>query len=109
MGGSGSLGQFQQQVLYALIRAGDDAYGKRIWDELEARTGNSIAVGAVYATLDRLERKGFVSSRVGDPTPERGGRAKRYFSLTGAGAAALQQTERALLRLRGVTSEGFQL
>ena len=95
-----SLGQFQQQLLYALLRLGDRAYGMRIWQELEERTKSPVAIGAVYATLERLERKGFVSSRLGDPTPRRGGRAKRYYSLTGAGAAALQQSERAIASLQ---------
>jgi DNA-binding PadR family transcriptional regulator len=100
MGSKSGLGPFQQQLLYVLLRLGEQAYGKSIWEELEKRTGHSVAIGAVYSSLERLERKGFVSSRVGDPTPERGGRAKRYYSITGAGARALQESERVLTSLR---------
>jgi DNA-binding PadR family transcriptional regulator len=89
------LGPFQQQLLYVVLHLGEKAYGMRIWQELEERTGEAVIVGGVYTSLERLERKGFVSSRLGDPTPERGGRAKRYYSITGAGARALQESERA--------------
>jgi len=95
-----ALGQFQQQTLYALLRLGDKAYGMRIWEELEERTEGSVAVGAVYATLERLQNKGYVSSHLGEPTPERGGRAKRYYTITGTGARALQETEQAFVNLR---------
>ena len=94
------LGPFQQQMLYALLRLGEKAYGMRIWQELEERTGDRVTVGAVYATLERLERKGLVSSRLAEPTPERGGRAKRYYSITGVGVRALQDSERAFANLR---------
>jgi DNA-binding PadR family transcriptional regulator len=86
MGRGTALGPFQQHVLYVLLRLGEKAYGMTIWRELQSRTGEAKSIGAVYSTLKRLERKGFVSSWVGDPTPERGGRAKRYYSITGAGA-----------------------
>ena len=100
MGSGAALGPFQQQVLYVLLRLGEKAYGMTIWRELEERTGNPVTVGAVYATLERLERKGFVSSRMGDPSPERGGRARRYYSITGVGASALQESERVVAKLR---------
>src|SRR5437899_567720 len=87
-------------MLYALLRLGEKAYGMRVWRELEERTGDPVTVGAVYATLERLERKGLVSSRLGDPTPERGGRAKRYYSITGAGATALQESARVVRNLQ---------
>jgi DNA-binding PadR family transcriptional regulator len=100
-----ALGPFQQQVLYVLLRLGEKAYGTSIWQELEERTGEAKTIGAVYSTLERLERRGFVSSRMGDPTPERGGRAKRYYSITGAGASALQESERVVRSLQGLVPE----
>ena len=100
MGTGTALGPFQQQVLYVLLHLGEKAYGMSIWQELEDRTGEAKTIGAVYSTLERLERRGFVSSRLGDPTPERGGRAKRYYSITGAGASALQASERVVRNLQ---------
>ena len=100
MGSGTALGPFQQQVLYVLLHLGEKAYGMSIWQELEERTGEAKTIGAVYSTLERLERRGFVSSRMGDPTPERGGRAKRYYSITGAGEQALRESERVLTCLR---------
>jgi DNA-binding PadR family transcriptional regulator len=102
MGSGTALGPFQQQVLYVLLRLGEQAYGMSIWQELEERTGASVAIGAVYSTLERLERKGFVASRMGASTPERGGRAKRYFSITGTGASALQESARVVADLRNL-------
>jgi DNA-binding PadR family transcriptional regulator len=86
------LGEFEQHVLAALLRLRDNAYGVTIRREIAERTGRDVAIGAVYATLDRLERKGFVSSRAGEPTPERGGRAKRYFKIEGPGVSALDES-----------------
>jgi DNA-binding PadR family transcriptional regulator len=86
------LGEFELIVMLAVLRLKDDAYGKRIWDEIEKRTGRSVIIAAVYAALERLERKGYVSSWVGDPTPVRGGRAKRYFVIEDAGLAAVRQS-----------------
>jgi len=83
------LGEFEQLVLLALARLGDDGYGVAVRQEILRRTGQDVATGSVYAALDRMERKGFVTSRLGQPTRERGGRAKRYFHLTEAGALAL--------------------
>ena len=80
------LGEFEQMVMLAVARLGDGAYGMAILDEIHARTGADAAVASVYAALDRLERRGYVTSSVGAPTPERGGRAKRYFALEPAGA-----------------------
>lgn len=93
---SSFLGDFEHLVLLALLRLGDDAYGTTIRRELEARTRRSVSVGALYTALTRLEQKGFVRSRLADPTPERGGRAKRYFVITAAGRGALEHS-RALL------------
>lgn len=104
MAKGGSLGEFEQMVLLALVRLGDDGYGLRVRQEIEDRTGRGASIGAVYATLDRLEVKGYVSSRVADPTAERGGRAKRFFKLEAEGLAALRQTQEALRRM----SEGIE-
>src|SRR5438034_6052298 len=79
------LGNFELMVMLALIRLGDNAYGVPISEELEKRTGRDVAIGSVYAALERLEDKGFVASELGEATPERGGRAKRYFHVTGRG------------------------
>lgn len=88
------LGEFQQHVMWAVIRLGEDAYGMRVRRALEKVTGDPVSIGAVYATLDRLEDKGFVTSKFGQPLPERGGRARRYFEVTSAGAAAVQESRR---------------
>src|SRR5262249_60708788 len=76
-----NLGEFEQMVLLALVRLGPDAYGATIRREIEARTGRELAISAVYVTLDRLETKGLVKSRVGDPSPTRGGRRRQAFRL----------------------------
>jgi PadR family transcriptional regulator, regulatory protein PadR len=89
-----TLGEFEQLVLLALVRLGDEAYGATIRREIEDRTGRELAVSAVYTTLDRLEVKGLVRSWLGDPTPERGGRRRKHVALEPAGAQALQQAYR---------------
>jgi DNA-binding PadR family transcriptional regulator len=99
MARSNHLGELQYLVLLSLVRLRDDAYGMRIRQDLEERGQRQVAIGAVYATLDRLERKGFVSSRLGDPTPERGGRAKRFFSITASGVEALHDYAATLQRM----------
>ena len=86
------LGEFELIVMLAIHRLGPDAYGMRIWEEIEARTGRKSLIAAVYAALERLERKRYVSSWVGDPTPVRGGRAKRFFRIENPGYAALERT-----------------
>jgi DNA-binding PadR family transcriptional regulator len=86
------LGEFEQFVLAALLRLRDNAYGVTIRREIAERTDRDVAIGAVYSTLDRLERKGFVSSRAGEATPERGGRAKRYFQVEAPGVSALNES-----------------
>ena len=78
---------------------GDNAYGVPVSQELLNLAGREVALGSIYAALDRLEQKGFVTSLLGDPTPERGGRAKRYFRVTPAGLRALKMTRAALTRL----------
>ncbi|MEZ5402112.1 MAG: helix-turn-helix transcriptional regulator [Bryobacteraceae bacterium] len=86
------LGEFEQIVLLAVARLRDDAYGAAVKREIESRTGRAVTIGALYATLDRLEAKRYVHSWFGDPTPERGGRAKRHFELRPAGAEALARS-----------------
>ena len=89
------LGEFEQAVLFAIAQI-DDAYGATIRDEIERRTGRDVSAGAVYTTLDRLERRGLVSSWWGEPTPERGGKRKRHYSLQPAGREALERSWRAM-------------
>ncbi len=93
------LTDFELMILLAILRAGDDAYGVRIAEEIEHTAGRSVVMGAVYAALERLERNRLVSSLVGDPTPERGGRAKRFFQITPRGLRAVKQTQDALVAL----------
>src|SRR5688572_7599385 len=90
------LGEFEQIVLLAILRLGDDAYGVPIRMEIEERTGRALTIGALYRTLDRLEEKGFVSSSFSDPTPERGGRSKRYFKVKPLGLRTLRASRVAL-------------
>lgn len=93
------LGEFETLVLMAVLRLGDEAYGMRIHDELENRAGRRCSHGALYTTLDRLEQKEYVSSSVGEPTAERGGRAKKYFKVENLGRVALRQSYRATQRM----------
>ncbi len=94
------LNSFELMVLLAIIRLGEDsAYGVTISRELEDTTGREALLGSVYNALDRLEDKGRVSSRLGDPTPERGGRAKRYFRVTSKGVQEVNTTRKALTAL----------
>ncbi|HJR64251.1 MAG TPA: helix-turn-helix transcriptional regulator [Gemmatimonadaceae bacterium] len=90
------LGEFEQLVLLAVARLGGDGYGMSVRREIERRTGRAVSIGAVYATLDRLENKGYVASRTGAPTAERGGRAKRHFTVQPGGMRALRRTRRIL-------------
>lgn len=90
------LGQHELIVMLAVLRLGREAYGVPIATEIAQRTGREILQGSVYAILERLEAKGLVSSRLGDATPQRGGRAKRYFTLTGEGARQVREAQRAL-------------
>jgi PadR family transcriptional regulator PadR len=93
------LGEFEQVVLLAILRAGDNAYGVTIRAEIAACTDRDPSPGALYTTLDRLEDKGMVASRMGDPTPQRGGRAKRYFTVTASGMEAVARAQRSYRRL----------
>ena len=93
------LGSFEQLLLLALLRLGDDAYGVPIRDEIEERTGRVISPGAIYTALDRLETRGLVRSRLGDPTPERGGKRKRHYRLTARGASAVADAHARLAQM----------
>jgi DNA-binding PadR family transcriptional regulator len=93
------IGSFELMVMLALIRLGEAAYGVPISHEIEEKGGREVAIGSVYAALERLEGKGFVSSSLGEPTPERGGRAKTYFRVTPRGLRAVRETQRALKNL----------
>jgi PadR family transcriptional regulator PadR len=90
------LGEFEHLVLLAVLRLSGSAYGMSVRREIANRTGRDVSIGAVYATLDRLSTKGLVTSAMSDPTPERGGRAKRSFRLTGAGVNAVNRTRQDL-------------
>ena len=90
--GRNFLGEFEQIVMLAMARAGDDAYAVSIHDEILATTGRSVSIPAVYVTLARLEKKGLARSWMGEPSPTPGGRAKRYFALSAKGREALEQS-----------------
>jgi PadR family transcriptional regulator len=94
------LGEFEELMLLAILRLRDNAYGMTIRQTVEEATGRSTSIGQIYTTLERLEQKGFVSSRQGEATPERGGRAKKYFKVEGTGAQALNDAQRARDLLR---------
>jgi DNA-binding PadR family transcriptional regulator len=95
-----SLGEFEQVVLLAILRLDEEAYGVTIRAEISACTDREPSPGALYTTLDRLEDKGLVRSRYGDPTPQRGGRARRYFKVTSSGVRAVSRAQRSFQRLR---------
>jgi PadR family transcriptional regulator PadR len=99
------LGDLEQIVLLAVLRLGDKAYAVPILEEIEAQSGRKVARGALYTALDRLEAKGCLRSGRGEPLPERGGRARRYVTVTAAALRALKETRLALMRLwRGLES-----
>jgi PadR family transcriptional regulator len=98
------LGEFEQYVLAAVLRLRDNAYGVTIRREIVERTGRDVAFGAVYATLDRLQAKGYVSSHLGEATRERGGKAKRYFEIQAPGVRALEDS----WRMTDAMSEGLR-
>jgi PadR family transcriptional regulator len=100
-----TLGDFEQLILLALVRLGDQAYGVSIHNEIARRARRDVTVAAVYKTLDRLETKGFAASTMGEPTAERGGRRKKYFRIQPAGRRALSH---ALASLRRMT-EGLPI
>jgi PadR family transcriptional regulator PadR len=93
------ISDFELMVLLAVMRVGTDAYGVPVAREIEATTGRVVAVAAIYAALQRLERKGLLASALGEPTAERGGRAKRFFRVTPKGVAEARETQRAFTAL----------
>jgi PadR family transcriptional regulator, regulatory protein PadR len=103
------LGELEQVLLLAILQVGDDAYGIPIRDEALRCTGRELALGTIYKTLGRLEEKGFVKARVGAPTPVRGGRRTRCYTVTAAGRRALRQTLTGLRRLSAGLDLGIDL
>ncbi|HEY7499413.1 MAG TPA: helix-turn-helix transcriptional regulator [Vicinamibacterales bacterium] len=102
---SDRIGDFEQLILFALVRLGPDAYGLSIRRAIEERTRRAVSPGALYTALDRMERRGFVSSRLGEPTPERGGKRKRLYTLESAGERALARAYESLrLMANGVAA-----
>lgn len=93
------LGDFEVLILLSLVRLKDQAYGATIHREIEAKTGRSVAIGAVYTGLARLQRNGYVRATIGDPTPERGGRRKKFYQIEPRGALALSRSLDARRRL----------
>jgi PadR family transcriptional regulator, regulatory protein PadR len=93
------LGEFELMLLLSVIHLGEGAYGVPIARKLEQHRGRVVSVGSVYAALERLETKGLITSSLGDPTPERGGKAKRYFRITKEGLRQVHETRRVLTRL----------
>jgi DNA-binding PadR family transcriptional regulator len=99
------LGELEQIVLLAVMRLGDGAYAVPILEEIQSQAGRRVARGALYTALDRLEAKGCLRSKLGEPLAERGGRARRYFTITPAAVRSLKESRLALLRLwRGIES-----
>jgi PadR family transcriptional regulator PadR len=103
------LGEFEQLVLLALLRLGDEAYGVAIRDEIESETGRDVTLGAVYTTLLRLEAKRLVASRLGDPTPQRGGRRKKFYRPLAAGRRELATSLQALRSMTRGLTPGLEL
>ena len=105
-----SLGEFEQMILFALIALGEDAYGAAIRREIVGRTGKEVSAGAVYTVLERLERAGLVASRVGMPTPERGGRRRKHYRVRTDGARLLSDSQQRMRRMsQGLTDRLMDL
>ena len=102
------LGEFEQLLLFALLRLGEPAYGVTIRREIESRTGRKISPGAVYTALDRLDRRGLVSSWLGEPTAVRGGKRKRYYQLEPAGRKSLKRTRETMSRMADGLNAGLE-
>ena len=90
------LGEFEHIILLTIMRLKDEAYGVKVRQQIKELIDRDVSIGALYATIDRLEKKSYITSRCGQPTPERGGRAKRYFTLTSNGLNALEYTKKRL-------------
>jgi DNA-binding PadR family transcriptional regulator len=93
------LGEFEQFVLLSILKLGENAYGSAIRQLLAEAVKRDVTIGALYTTLERLEKKGLLTSEMGEVTPERGGRAKKYFTLTAQGSAALKRSKDALTNM----------
>lgn len=107
---SKTLGEFEQLVLFALVSLEDDAYGASVRREIEARTGRSVSAGAVYTVLERLESHGLVTSWVGEPTAERGGRRRKHYHLEREGARLLREAHDQMARMAdGLTARLVRL
>ncbi len=91
-----ALGEFEQLILLALVRLGDNAYGVTIKEEIERQTGREIFIGAIYTALARMQKNSYVTARVGEPTAKRGGRRKKFYTLASAGEGALSRSYAAL-------------
>lgn len=102
------LGELEQLVVLGVLHGGDAAYGVPVHDEIQRRAGRDLTLGTIYKTLARLEEKGLVASRLGDPTPERGGRRTRCYTVTPAGRRALQTSIRALKRMAAGLDVGLE-
>src|SRR5262252_748263 len=89
--GPAALGDFEQLVLFGVLRLGEDAYGAAIRQEIHQRSGRDVSINAVYTTLDRLENKGLLRSWIGEPTAQRGGRRRKFYALRPSGVTALRQ------------------
>jgi len=94
-----TLGEFEQMILLAMVSLGDDAYGASIRREIAARTGREVSAGAIYTVLDRLERAALISSRVGEPTAERGGRRRKHYVVRAEGARRLREAREVMRRM----------
>jgi DNA-binding PadR family transcriptional regulator len=103
------LGSLEQIVLLALVRLRDNAYGMTVRRDIAERTGREISIGAVYATLERLEKNGYVTSFTGAPTAERGGRRKRHFRIQADGQRALERSQAALRRMSAGLDKKWEL
>ncbi|HTI38836.1 MAG TPA: helix-turn-helix transcriptional regulator [Vicinamibacterales bacterium] len=99
-----ALGDFEQLVLFGVLRLGDEAYGAAIRQEIHARSGRDVSINAVYTTLDRLEGKRLLRSWVGEPTAQRGGRRRKHYALTPVGTASLRRAYQAVLAM----ADGFE-
>lgn len=102
------LGELEQVVLLGILRVGDDAYGVPILREIERQTGRDLTLATIYKTLSRLEEKGLVASEVGEPTPTRGGRAKKYYTVTRDGKHALRDAVGAFRNMTRGLSLGLE-
>jgi len=102
------LGELEQLVILAVLHSGRDAYGVPVHNEIKRRVGRELTLGTIYKTLSRLEEKGLVTSRIGEPTPERGGRRTRCYAVTPAGRRELQTSLKALRRMAAGLDVGLE-